>query len=200
MDFLLNVILPSILIYKYFAIFLITLLAALALPVPPGAFLMTSAALASQGYFSFFWVVFIGSLGNIIGDNIGYFLAKKYGKYVFYKMGLRKSIESDRYKRIEKRLIEHSGFVIFVTRFEVFSNLAVNIMCGISRLSYKKYLIFEVLGEVAQVLLYCSIGYVVGDNWKVINTLMNKSLVYTGLILVMFVLVIWYRSKMRDRI
>lgn len=195
MHLLLDVILPYILLYKYFAIFTITLLAALAVPVPPGAFLMASAALASQGYFSFFWVVAIGSLGNIVGDNIGYFLARRYGKYVFYKLGLRKAIESERYKRIEKRLDEYSGFVIFVTRFEVFSNLAVNIMCGLSKLNYKKYFIFGAIGEVTQVLLYCSIGYVVGDNWNVINTIMSKSLIYTALILVVFVFIFWHRTK-----
>jgi membrane protein DedA with SNARE-associated domain len=156
---------------------------------------MASAALAGQGYFSFFWIVVIGSLGNIIGDNIGYFLARRYGKYVFYKMGLKKSIESDRYKRIEERLVKHSGFVIFITRFEVFSNLAVNIMCGLSKLPYKKYLAFEVVGEVAQVLLYCSIGYFVGDNWVVINTIMSKSIIYTALVLLIFIFLFLNRVK-----
>lgn len=195
MHLLLDVILPYILLYKYFAIFIITLLAALAVPVPPGAFLMASAALASQGYFSFFWVVAIGSLGNIAGDNIGYFLARRYGKYVFYKLGLRKAIESEKYKRIEERLDKYSGLVIFITRFEVFSNLAVNIMCGLSKLNYKNYFIFSAIGEIAQVLLYCSIGYVVGDNWNVINTIISKSFIYTALILVVFVFIFWHITK-----
>lgn len=192
---LLDAILPYILLYKYFAIFSITLLASLAVPVPPGAFLMVSAALAGQGYFSFTSVVLVGSLGNIVGDNIGYWLARIYGKRVFYRIGLRKMLESVKYKRIEDKLKQYSGPVIFITRFEVFSNLAVNIMCGLSNLSYKRYLVYEIIGETAQVFLYCYIGYIVGDNWGVINTIMSKSIIYTSLVIVIFVFVLWRRAK-----
>ena len=198
MDIIISVVLPYILLYKYWAIFTVTLLAALAFPIPPGALLMASAAFASQGYLSFAWIVVVGSLGNIVGDNMGYWLARLYGKHIFYKIGLRKVIESERYKEAEKRLNKKSGFIIFITRFEVFSNLVVNILCGLSKVSYRKYLTHLVFGEVCQVLLYCSIGYMVGDNWQLVSKMISKSLLVTIILLVLFVVLfrkkIWVRK------
>lgn len=65
-------ILPLVLTYKYLAIFSITLLAASILPIPPGTFIMASAALASQGYFKFGLVVIFAVLGKVVGNSISY--------------------------------------------------------------------------------------------------------------------------------
>ncbi len=191
MNSLVTLVLPYILLYKYWAIFGITLVAALAFPVPPGTLLMASSAFASQGYFSLFWVIAIGSLGNIVGDNIGYWLTRLYGKRVLRKIGFRKTLESEKYEKLERRLKKHPEFLIFITRFEVFSNLAVNIICGLGEVSYRKYLIFEIAGEVAQVTLYCLIGYFVGDNWQAISGIVNNSLLLIILIMALFVTVFW---------
>ncbi len=193
MNLTVHIFLPYLLLYKYWAIFGITLIAALALPIPPGALLMASAAFASQGYFSFPLVVIVGILGNIAGDNIGYWIARKYGKRVLYKMGFRRKIESQKYRNIETRIKRHPGALIFFSRFEVFSNLAVNLICGLSRLNYRKYLFFEIIGEALQVFIYCSIGYLVGDNWVTISGIITKFLIF--IILVASLLIIIYGKK-----
>ena len=191
MNFIVQIILPYLLLYKYWAIFTITLVAALAFPIPPGTLLMASAAFASQGYFSFSLVVFFGALGNIVGDNIGYFLARAYGKKVLYRIGFRKVLDSQKYKNIEERIRRKPNFLIFISRFEVFSNLAVNIICGLSGLSYKKYIVFEVLGEICQVFIYCAIGYIVGDNCVTISGIITKFIILIILVVVLFVVVFW---------
>lgn len=191
MNALVQAILPYLLLYRYGAIFVITLVAALAFPIPPGTLLMASAAFATQGYFSFTLVVLVGTLGNITGDNIGYWLARTYGKKVLRRIGFRKTLDSDKYKAIEARIQRRPGFLIFISRFEVFSNLAVNIICGLGQVSYKKYLVFEVIGEFLQVFVYCSIGYIVGDNWQSISALVSRFLLLILLVAALFILIFW---------
>ncbi len=197
MSFIVGIILPYLLLYKYWAIFAITFVAALAFPIPPGTLLMASAAFASQGYFSFFWVVAIGSLGNIAGDNLGYFLARHYGRRVLSRIGFRKTIESQKYKNIEKRIQTNPGFLIFISRFEVVSNLAVNIICGLGEVPYGKYLFFEVVGEIAQVFVYCLIGYLVGDNWPAISAIISKFMLAIIVVVGVLVIVFWKRILRR---
>ena len=191
MNALVQFVLPYLLVYRYGAIFVITLVAALAFPIPPGTLLMASAAFATQGYFSFTLVVLFGTLGNITGDNIGYWLARKYGKAVLSKIGFKKTLESSKYKAIEARIKKSPGLLIFISRFEVFSNLAVNIICGLGQVSYKRYLAFEVVGEFLQVLIYCSIGYVVGDNWQAISALLSRFLLLILLIAALVAAIFW---------
>lgn len=193
MNFVFQAILPYLLLYKYWAIFVVTFIAALAFPVPPGALLMSSAAFASQGYLSFAAVVLVGTLGNIAGDNFGYFLAHRYGRRVLYRVGFRKVLESEKYKNIEKKIVRRPGALIFFSRFEVFSNLAVNLICGLGKVPYKKYLLYEVTGEFMQVFIYCSIGYIVGDNWMAIGAIINRFLVLIILVAALLVAVFWKR-------
>ncbi|MBP7804833.1 MAG: DedA family protein [Candidatus Pacebacteria bacterium] len=195
MNFAIEAILPYVLLYKYWAIFGVTLLAAFAFPVPPGTMLMAAAAFASQGYFSFPLVLFSGILGNIVGDNLGYWVARAYGKKVMYKLGLRKKLESERYKKIEEKMRRRPGFIIFITRFEIFANLAVNIISGVAQVEYKKYLRFVVLGEICQVTLYAGIGYMVGDNWTAISALVSRSLIFILALIALFIILFWKRIK-----
>lgn len=195
MNFAIEAVLPYVLLYKYWAIFGITLLAAFAFPVPPGTMLMAAAAFAGQGYFSFPLVLISGVLGNIVGDNLGYWVARTYGKRVMYKLGLRKKLESDHYKKIEEKMRRRPGFIIFVSRFEIFANLAVNIISGVAQVEYRKYLRFVILGEICQVGLYAGIGYMVGDNWTAISTLVSRSLIFILAFIALFIILFWKRIK-----
>ena len=188
-----ELLLPYLLLYKYWAIFSVTFFAALILPIPPGTLLMASSAFAGYGYLSFPLVVLSGIAGNIAGDNAGYFLARRYGKRVLSKIGFARVFENPKYKNIEKRMQRRPGALIFFSRFEVFANLAVNLMSGIGKVPYKKYFLYESLGEIAQVTLYCYIGYLVGDNWQAINTIIGRALLLT--ILIGVLIIIPYRRK-----
>ena len=194
MNSIVQAILPYLLLYKYYAIFAITFVAALAFPVPPGTLLMASAAFASQGYLSFFGVVFVGSLGNIVGDNLGYGLARVYGKQVLERIGFfRKILHSEKYAEVTERITRRPGFFILITRFEVFSNLAGNLICGMAAVPYGKYLFFEVIGEVAQVLAYASIGYFLGNNWQYVSGLISRFLLLILLVAALLVTIFWKR-------
>lgn len=193
MSTIVQAILPYLLLYKYYTIFVITFVAALAFPVPPGTLLMASAAFASQGYMSFWAIVFWGSFGNILGDNLGYWLARQYGVRVLHKIGFKKILSSPRYKAVELKILRRPGFFILVTRFEVFSNLAGNIIAGLARVPYRTYLAYEAFGEIAQVLLYASIGYFIGENWEYASGLISRSLLVVALIATLLILIFWKR-------
>ena len=198
MNAIIELIIPYILLYQYYAIFGITFLAALVFPIPPGTLLMASAAFAAQGYLSFFWVVFFGTLGNIAGDNLAYWLARLYGKQFLRKIGFRKILESDRYTAIEKKLLAKPGAIIVASRFEVFTNLAVNIICGLSKVPYRKYLVHEAAGEFAQVLIYCSIGYFIGDNWQYVSGLVSRFLLLILIVGALIMVLLWHRKKKKN--
>lgn len=194
MNPVIDIFLPLVITYKYYAIFFTTFIAALIFPIPPGTLLMASAAMAGQGYFSFFGVVFVGSLGNILGDNAGYWLARKYGREALSKIGFRKILASPRYADVEARLKKRPAMFIILSRFEVFTNLAANIICGLSKLNYRTYLTYEVIGEVAQVLIYCSIGYFIGDNWEYVSGQISRILLI-GLAVLTIIAVFFWRKK-----
>ena len=83
MSFLIQFILPYILLYKYIALFVITFLASIALPIPAGGLLVASAAFASQGYFNIVKVIIVVIIANVLGDNVCYWLTRIFGIKIF---------------------------------------------------------------------------------------------------------------------
>lgn len=187
MDILTQAILPFILLYKYWALFTLTFLASLAIPIPAGTILIASAAFASQGYFNIVTIFIIVIIANIAGDNVSYWLARQYGKKVFSHIKFTKKIlESKNFELIEKVINIRPGFIVFISRFEVLSTLTINIICGLGKVTYKKFMIFEVIGSFVNVIFFILIGYFFGDSWQTINKLIGNF----GIFLILFIFLI----------
>ncbi len=193
MDFFVQDIIPYLLAYKYITLFIISFSAAFIIPIPSGSVLMATTALASEGYFNFPLVIIISIIGNILGDNLSYWWARIYGKKIFSYIGFRKIIKSRTFNRMEEKFRKNPGIIVFLSRFEVLSTLSINIISGISHVPYKKYLLYESIGSMSQVLFYGSIGYIFGYNWESADTFIGKIsiLIFTILILLLFL----YKKK-----
>lgn len=153
--------LSYLLLYKYAALFLITFLAAFALPLPSTTSLMTAAGFASQGYMNVGLVIFWATLGNVAADNLAYFVARYWGVKVFEKIGIRVG-KSPVISFVTERLQEHFRSIIFWSRFEVIMTITVNILNGIARSDYRQFFLYGLLGELVQVTLFVSVGYFFG--------------------------------------
>ena len=188
MNFILQNLIPYLVLYKYVSIFIIAFIAAFIVPIPSGSVLMVASAFASIGYFNIYWVIIISIIGNILGDNIGYFVARNYGEKVLSRVGFRRILESSTFRSIENKFNKHPGFIIFASRFEVLSTLSVNLLSGISKTHYRKYFVHEFFGSIAQVCLYSLIGYFFSDSWESINSTIGRVTLIIILILVLFII------------
>jgi membrane protein DedA with SNARE-associated domain len=146
---------------KYIALFLVTFFAAFALPLPSTVGVMAAAGFASQGQLSIGWVIFSAVLGNVLADNVLYVIIRFYGLSLFANFGL-KITESSLLHFLTKHLDQHSQQIIFWSRFEPFSTITVNFLCGIAEINYRKFFWYVLFGEITQVLLFVAIGYFLG--------------------------------------
>lgn len=170
--------LSYVLLYKYLAIYVITFLGAIALPLPAGTVLIASAALSLQGYFNLPLIIIVGILGNMSGDSTGYWLARKYGAEVLRKIGLRKLVDSKKYHLINQEIGHHPILIIYLSRF--FTGIAptVNVVCGLTKFSYKKFLTFEALGEFSEVTFYSLLGFIFSADWEALVRLSAPAWVF----------------------
>ena len=166
---MLATLLSYVLLYKYLAIFIITYLGAIALPLPSGSVVMAAAAFATQGYMNIYLVLIVGVSGNMAGDSSGYWLVRRYGVSILHKLKLGKFFKHERLEAARKQLENHSILAIYFSRFFTAIAPAVNVVCGLTSLPYKKYLLFEGLGEVTEVSCFVIVGYIFGNNWQYVN-------------------------------
>lgn len=166
---MLSTLLSYILVYKYLAIFIITYLGAIALPLPSGSVVMAAAAFSTQGYFNFPLVLITAVAGNMAGDSSGYWLVRVWGMPVLRKLHLDKFFHKDRLDAARGHLDDHPILAIYFSRFFTAIAPAINVVSGFTELPYKRYLFFEALGEITEVSFFCLLGYLFGANWQYVN-------------------------------
>lgn len=163
---LLGALLSFLLLYKYWALFCIGYVAALALPIPASTTLVAAGAFASQGYFDITYVLVTAFIANIAGDTSGYLLARRYGARVFQRVGLGKLLTTSAYHKLENYMQIFPQAVIFASRFLTEIGPATSILSGLSGVRAKIFFTYAVLGELAYVFLYGLTGYYLGNEWE----------------------------------
>ncbi len=185
MNFILSTVLSYLLLYNYAALFLVGFLAALFLPVPSDTAVLAAGAFASQGYMNIYLVLIVSLAGNIAGDLTGFFLARKYGKVLLLRIGFRRIIESKRFSHFEKFITDNAGPTIFLTRFVGQVGPLVNILSGFSKISWKKFLLYEASGEFTDVVALGLAGYFLGSEWQ--NLTLTLEIIGAGFVVILAV-------------
>lgn len=128
---------------------------------PGDSLLFTAGVLASQGFLSL-PVLLIGCiLAAIIGDTIGYWSGKKYGRKLFEKensLFFKKKHLYDAEIFYEK----HGKFTIIIARFVPIIRTFAPIVAGIGKMRYSLFLSYNVFGGIFWVSLMLLAGYFLG--------------------------------------
>jgi membrane protein DedA with SNARE-associated domain len=119
--------------------------------------LLLSGVMAHGGFFgdySFFKVFLAGTLGGIVGDNIGYFIGRGFRKtikdYRFYQMAR---------PRIERLIEKFGGFAIIISKYIYGIRAAMCVFYGIGRMPYLRFLFLDVISCAIWALLLAGVGY-----------------------------------------
>ena len=128
---------------------------------PGDSLLFTAGIFASQGFFSI-GVLLVGCvLAAIIGDTVGYWSGKKYGRQLFdrdYGFFFKKKRLYDAEVFYEK----HGKSTIIIARFVPIIRTFAPIVAGIGNMKYPLFLSYNVVGGVAWVLALLLSGYFLG--------------------------------------
>ena len=178
-DFVMNLISS----YGYIGMFIGMVLEAVIIAIPSEFILATGGILASKGIFTFTGAFITGLLGSVFCAIViylmGYFggkpFVKKYGKYFFMK-------EED----LEK---SDSWF----NKYGMISTL-ISLPIGIMRLSFIKFIIYTTIGSIPWTLLFVYVGYKLGENWIILNTIVNYFKVPIRIILVLIIIGFIYKK------
>lgn len=174
MNSLFQTIVSYILIYRYVAIFVISFLSSLGVPLPAAASTVAAAAFASQGYLNLLLLVFFGAIGNIAGDLTMYWLMRRYGKKLLLWLRLRKLVESPLLSNVEQTVETYKATVIMASRFQDQATTLVNIISGLGKMDIKRFALFASIGDILQIVFYVAIGFVFADNWQSVYSAVGK--------------------------
>jgi membrane-associated protein len=155
-------------------LFAVIAIAAVGVPFPVTLTLVAAGSFARQGELRLLPVIVAGSLAAILGDQIGYGLSRWGGRRLIVRFSRRIGGEH-KIKKAEALTKKWGGFGIFFSRWLV-TELGpwLNVTSGIAGYPWRRFILWDVLGEVLWVVLYVMLGYVFSDRVQYISEILGN--------------------------
>ena len=161
-----------------------------------GETLLLLAGLAARGgLLSFPVVVLVAFVGGALGDQIGFFIGRRYGDRV---MELMPKLEA-RAARVRGLIDRHAGIWIVGVRFMYGLRLVGPVVIGMSDVPVRRFLAFNLLGAAIWAVAVAGAGYLFGHalDWLLTDIERLEKLLLIGLVVGVVVLLgwRWYRRR-----
>jgi membrane protein DedA with SNARE-associated domain len=144
-------------------LFALLTLESFGLPVPGETALIACSVVASQGSLPIGWVIVVGVLAAIIGDNLGYWAAREGGRPLLERYRLTRRYAEKYLPRGERFFARHGGKAVFIGRFVAVLRVTAAWTAGISRMHWWRFLMWNAAGAVVWATGVALVSYFLGD-------------------------------------
>jgi membrane-associated protein len=178
--------------YGYPALWLVVFAAAAGAPISGSFLLFAAGAFAAFGDFSLFILFPVALSAAVLGDNLGYFLGWRIGTPVLIWLERQK-----RFRFFSPRSLargrayfkRRTGWAVFITRFLiVVLGGPINFLAGTERYAYRKFLFWDISGQVLSVLISLGLGYVFATSWREVENIFGA---FSGFVLAFLAAVVF---------
>jgi len=150
------------------------ILEAVIIIIPSELILATGGILAGKGIFSFIGAFITGLLGSVFCAIIIYLMGyyggrefvKKYGKYFFMK--------DEDLDKTNSWLEKYGLIAACIGRNVPIIRTLISLPIGITRLSFKKFLVYTFIGSIPWTFVFVYFGYALGNNWTILSKITDK--------------------------
>lgn len=163
--------------WGYYVLLIMTFLetsAFLGFLVPGESLVVVAGLLASRGLLELGDVIWVASLGAIMGDTVGYFIGRRFGEGFFLKYGKYFFFKKEYLDEAKGFFDKHGGKTVLFGRFMAWLRAFAPVVAGISKMHYPRFLFFNVAGGIAWAATFSLLGYFVGNSWDIIKAYLGR--------------------------
>lgn len=136
--------------------------------IPAEATVLLAGFLADLGYFRLSHVLVATIVGGFLGDQIGYLLGKHGGHRVAVSRG-RLGRLWRRHERAATALFQRRSILaVSVARFVSFVRTLMPWFAGMSGMSWRRYVVYDLIGVIGWGSLSVFAGYAAGRSWEAV--------------------------------
>ena len=136
--------------HGYVGVFLFLLVEEAGTPIPiPGDVVMVLAGVrAGQGRFDLFEILAVMQVATVIGASILYWLARRAGRRVVYRLGRHVGLTEARLEWAAGELQQRGALAVFVGRLTPGLRIATPLICGVLAFPFRHFLPAIALGSL----------------------------------------------------
>lgn len=180
----------------YVGIFLLMILESALIPIPSEIIMPFSGFLVTSGKFHPIAVILAGSLGNLVGSVLTYYIGIKFGRAFIIKYGKYIFFKENHLEFTDKLFKKYGDRISFVGRLLPLIRTYVSLPAGIGKTNLAKFVFYTFTGSVIWNTMLTFAGIQLGNNWENID----KYSIYLDIaaIFAIVVFIVWIISKRRS--
>ena len=185
----------------YGAVFLLSFISAMGLPVGAELALIGGGALASGQVqhgktLSLALVIILAILGEVLGSAAGYGIGRYGGRTLVDKVGKYVLLTHKDLDRAEAWFARRGEPVVFFGRFIPLLRSFVSFAAGLGEMAIGKFLVYTVIACAIWCTALCSLGYSLGSTYNhVLKAFSYAGYVIAAVAVVAVVVVFWLRLR-----
>jgi membrane protein DedA with SNARE-associated domain len=148
----------------YPLLFLLVMAESSGVPIPGETALIAAALLASRGKLSIELVIVIAAAGAITGDNIGYLIGRKGGRWLLERPGRFHRQRLNMLSTGEPFFERHGPKAVFFGRFVLGLRVWASWLAGATRMHWRVFALWNALGGITWATAVGLVAYFLGSS------------------------------------
>lgn len=130
--------------------------------LPGDSLIFAVGALAANGSLNINWLFIFLSIAAVLGNTINYQIGRWSGPKIFYRENVR-FLNKKYLEQAHQFYEKHGGKTIIITRYIPILRTFAPFVAGAGKMSYQKFLIYNVVGGISWVAIFVYGGYFFGN-------------------------------------
>ncbi|OLN27998.1 DedA family protein [Desulfosporosinus metallidurans] len=130
--------------------------------LPGDSMIFVIGALSASGELNLAAITIVLVLAAILGDTVNYHIGKRIGPKIFHKENVR-FLKKEYLMRTHEFYETHGGKTIIIARFIPIIRTFAPFVAGMGRMTYWRFISYNIIGAVIWVALFIAGGYFFGN-------------------------------------
>jgi membrane protein DedA with SNARE-associated domain len=136
------------------------------IPIPSEATMLFAGFNVSNGEYSLFAATAVGSIANLAGSWLAYWIGYIGRVDVLEKHGKKLHIKKSHLEWADRWFERHGDATVFFSRMVPIVRTFISLPAGVARMPFWRFTVLTLAGCIPWVLLLAFIGKQAGDNWE----------------------------------
>ena len=163
--------------------------------LPGETAVVLGGVLASRNSISLTALMILVVVAAVVGDSVGYEVGRHYGDRVLQLRMLRK--HGRRLDGARGYLRQRGAYAVFLGRWTAFLRAVMPGLAGLSRMPYRRFLLFNAIGGLVWGVTFCLVGYLAGNSYHVVEQRVGTAGAVISAVIVVGALVVWHLRRRR---
>jgi membrane-associated protein len=163
--------------------------------LPGETAVLIGGVMASAGDVSLTGLLVLVVVAAVVGDSVGYEVGRHFGPRLLATRLL--SGHASRLDGARRALRERGGWAVLLGRFTAFLRAVMPALAGLSRMPYRRFLVFNAAGGLVWGVGVVLLGYFAGSSYKKVESSLGKGTAVVTALVVVGAVLLWVRTRNR---